>query len=93
MLIWKLNPGLPVLVQRGKELQQSWFRIRDNRTDQRSTRTIAKVGGLVGKVLEIDERTRFTRDYILYVRRVRIACRDIVKVPKTVESILGVLSA
>jgi hypothetical protein len=30
---------------------------------------------------------------IIYVRRVRIDCRDIVKVPKTAESILGVLSA
>jgi hypothetical protein len=41
--------------------------------DQRSIRTIAKVGGLVGKVIEIDERSRFRADYI----RVKIACRDL----------------
>jgi len=40
---------------------------------------------LVGKVLEIDERTRFRHDYV----RARIACRDITKVPRTAESSLG----
>lgn len=53
--------------------------------DQRSVRTIAKVGGLVGKVIEIDEKTRFRLDYV----RMKIACRDVFKVPKTAESTLG----
>jgi hypothetical protein len=39
----------------------------------------------VGKVLEIDEKTRFRHDYV----RVRIACRDITEVPRTAESTLG----
>jgi len=69
------------------ELQQAWFRIWDIPTDQRSIRTCAKVGGLVGKVLEIDEKTRFRHDYV----RVKIACRDITKVPRTVESTLGLV--
>jgi hypothetical protein len=46
----------------------------------------AKVGGLVGKVLEIDEKTRFKHDYV----RAQIACRDITKVPRTTESTLGI---
>jgi len=40
-------------------LQQAWFRVKDIPPDQRSMRTIAKVGGLVGKVTKIDETTRF----------------------------------
>jgi hypothetical protein len=53
--------------------------------DQRSLITLAKVGGMVGKVTEIDEKTRFRVDYV----RLRIACRDITKVPKTAEGVLG----
>ena len=68
------------------ELQQAWFRIWKIPTDQRSIRTVAKVGGLVGKVLEIDEKTRFRHDQV----RVRIACRDITKVPRSAESTLGI---
>lgn len=66
-------------------LQQAWFRIWDISPNQRSIRTVAKVGGLVGKVIEIDEKTRFRHDYV----RVKIACRDITKVPRTAESALG----
>jgi len=69
------------------ELQQAWFRVWDIPTNQRSIRTCTKVGGLVGKVLEIDEKTRFRHDYV----RVKIACRDITKVPRTAESTLGLV--
>ena len=51
-------------------LQQAWFRVKDIPRDQRSIRTIAKVGGLVGKVMEIDEKTRFRADFV----RVKITC-------------------
>lgn len=53
--------------------------------DQRSLITLAKVGGLVGKVTEIGEKTRFRVDYV----RLRIASRDVSKVPKTAEGVLG----
>jgi hypothetical protein len=53
--------------------------------EQRSLVTIAKVGGLVGKVIEIDERTRLRNEYV----RARIACRDVTAVPGVVESSLG----
>lgn len=43
------------------------------------------MGGLVGKVLEIDEKTRLRHDYV----RMKIACSDITKVPRTIESTLG----
>jgi hypothetical protein len=43
------------------------------------------VGGLVGKVVEIDEKTRVRNEYV----RVRIAYRDVSVVPCTVESSLG----
>jgi hypothetical protein len=66
-------------------LQLAWFRVKDIPTDQRSLRTIAKVGGLVGKVMEVDEQTRFRADYV----RLKITCRDILKVPRTAESTLG----
>jgi hypothetical protein len=53
--------------------------------DQRSLITLAKVEGLVGKVTEIDEKAKFRVDYV----RLRIAYKDISKVPKTAEGVLG----
>ena len=43
------------------------------------------MGGLVGKVVEIDESSRFRYDYV----RLKISCRDVTKVPKTTEGTLG----
>lgn len=43
------------------------------------------MGGLVGKVVEIDESSRFRYDYV----RLKIACRDVTKVPKSIEGTLG----
>lgn len=67
------------------ELQQGWFRVTNIPDDQRSILTIGKVTGLVGKVAELDERTRFRVDYV----RMKIACRDVTKVPKSAEAVLG----
>jgi preprotein translocase subunit YajC len=53
--------------------------------DQRGIRTIAKVGGLVGKTISIDENTRYNPDYV----RVKIACREIAEVPESAEGNLG----
>ena len=53
--------------------------------EQRGLRTIAKIGGLVGKTLIIDESTRFNRDYV----RMKIACRNIDLVPPSAECSLG----
>lgn len=66
-------------------LQSAWFRASGIPADQRSIRTLAKVGGLVGKVVEIDEGTRYRYDYV----RLRIACRNVSKVPKIAEGTLG----
>lgn len=67
------------------ELQQGWFRVVNIPDDQISIITLAKVGGLVGKVTEIDEKARFRVHYV----RLKIACRDVSNVPKTVEGTLG----
>jgi hypothetical protein len=67
-------------------LQQDWFRVTNIPDDQQSIITLAKVGGLVGKVTEIDEKARFRVDYV----RMKIACRDITKIPKTAEGVLGI---
>ena len=66
-------------------LQTTWFRVSGILADQRSSKTLAKIGGLVGKVMEIDEGSRYRYDYV----RHKIACRDVTKVPKTAESFLG----
>jgi hypothetical protein len=66
-------------------LQSAWFRVTKIPADQRSVKTLAKVGGLVSKVLEIDEGSRFRYDYV----RLKIACRDVTKVPRTAEGTLG----
>jgi len=46
---------------------------------------VSKVGGLVGKVLEIDEKTRLRPEYV----PMRIPCRDVTKVPRKAEGTLG----
>lgn len=81
----KIVPWSPNLGAKG-ELQVAWFRVKDILADQRSIRTCAKVGGLVGKVMEIDERTRLRSEYV----RMKIACRDILKVPRVAEGNLGI---
>lgn len=54
------------------ELQQAWFRVKGIPADQMAIKTIAKVGGLVGKTIDIDEKTRNRNDYA----RILLACRD-----------------
>lgn len=56
-------------------------------SDQRSIKTIAKVGGLVGKTIEIDETTRNRNDFV----RIKLACRDVSQVPNSAENTLGML--
>lgn len=80
----KIDVWSPIVGAKGV-LQSSWFRVSGILTDQRSLRTLAKAGGLVGKVIEIDECSRYRYDYV----RLRIACRDVSRVPKTAESTLG----
>lgn len=70
-----------------KKNYSAWFRVRGIPIDQRSIKTIVKVGGLVGKTVSIDEKTRHKSDYI----RVKIACRDIMQVPASAESALGLM--
>ena len=55
--------------------------------DQRSTKTIAKVGGLVGKVMAIDEKYRFRTDFL---RIKKLSCRDVTQVPAVAERSLGI---
>jgi hypothetical protein len=66
-------------------LQSAWFRVSNIPADQRSIRTLAKVGGLVGKVIDVDEGSRYRYDYV----RLKIACRDVTRVPRTAEGTLG----
>ncbi|KAG2591038.1 hypothetical protein PVAP13_5NG450180 [Panicum virgatum] len=67
------------------QLQQAWFKVCGIPIDQRGLCTIAKIGGLVGKTVSIDEQTRFRHDYV----RVKVACRDIRQVPPSAECNLG----
>lgn len=66
-------------------LQSRWFRVTKIPTNQRSLMTLAKVGGLVGKVIAVDEESRYRYDYV----RLKIACRNVAKVPRTAEGTLG----
>ena len=63
------------------QLQQAWFKVRGIPIDQRSIRTIAKIGGMVGKTVAIDERTRFNHEFV----RVKISCRYLTQVPSSTE--------
>lgn len=80
----KIEAWTPSVGSKGM-LQTAWFRVSNIPADQRSIRTCAKVGGLVGKVLDVDESTRYKYDYV----RMKIACRDVKRVPKTTEGTLG----
>ncbi|PWZ38285.1 hypothetical protein Zm00014a_041421 [Zea mays] len=79
-----IDPWSPAVNAKGS-LQKGWFRISGIPMEQRSLVTIAKVGGLVGKVVEVDEKTRLRNEYV----RARIACRDVTAVPGVVESAIG----
>ncbi|KAG2602427.1 hypothetical protein PVAP13_5KG678600 [Panicum virgatum] len=67
------------------QLQQAWFKVGGIPVDQRGLRTIAKIGGLVGKTMQIDESTRFNRDFV----RIKIACRNVELVPPSAECNMG----
>jgi len=76
-----VEPWTSAISSKG-QLQQAWFRVRGIPVDQRGLRTIAKIGGLVGKTMAIDEGTRFSKDFV----RVKIACRNIDLVPSSAKS-------
>ena len=76
-----VEPWTSAMGARG-QLQQAWFRVSGIPIDQRGLIKIAKIGGLVGKTLVIDERTRFNKDFA----RLKIACRYVNKVPYSAES-------
>jgi hypothetical protein len=67
------------------KLEQAWFKVRGIPIDQRGVRTIAKVGGLVAKSVEIDENTRYNPEFV----RIKIACRDLMEIPESAEGNLG----
>lgn len=77
----KIEAWTPAIGVKGM-LQTAWFKVSGIPTDQRSIKTLAEVGGLVGKVIEIDEGSRFIYDYV----RLKIACREVSRVPKTAET-------
>ena len=76
---WSSNLGAKV------QIQHAWFKVKGIPLDQRGLRTIAKIGGLVGKTMVIDESTRFNREFV----RVKIACRNVDLVPASAECALG----
>jgi hypothetical protein len=63
------------------EIEQAWFRVRGVPYDQRSVATMTYVGSLVGATAEVDKSTLHRTNYV----RVKIASRDISKVPAIVE--------
>lgn len=81
---FSVEPWTSVVNAKG-QLQQAWFKLGGILADQRGLRTIAKIGGLVGKTIQIDESTRFNRDFV----RVKIACRNVDLVPPSAECNLG----
>ncbi|CAL4952032.1 unnamed protein product [Urochloa decumbens] len=80
----EVSPWNSAIGAKGR-LQMGWFRVSGIPVDQRSIKTIAKVGGLVGKTVAIDESTRFKPEYV----RMQIACRDLKEVPASAEGTLG----
>lgn len=75
-----IKPWSPAIGAKG-ELQTAWFRVTGIPNDKRSFKTLAYVGSLVGATVEVDEKSLARTDYV----RVKIACRDVSKVPPTAE--------
>jgi hypothetical protein len=67
------------------ELQLGWFRVRGIPSEQRSIKIVAKIRGLVGKTITIDEKTRLKGEYV----RMRIACSYVKQVLAKAEGTLG----
>jgi hypothetical protein len=67
------------------KLQDAWFRVRVVPYDKRSEETLAYMGSLVGRTLEVDKSTLSRVDYV----RVRIGARDVSKVPEVAEGSIG----
>lgn len=80
----KIEAWAPSVGSKGR-LQTAWFRVSNIPADQHSIKTLSKVGALVGKVIEIDEGSRYRYDYV----RLKIACREVARVPRTAEGTLG----
>ncbi|CAN6285278.1 unnamed protein product [Urochloa humidicola] len=75
---WNSNVGAKA------EIPSAWFRIFDIPVDKRTEKVACYVGSLVGVPLEVDKANLKRFEYV----RVKIGCRDITKVPATVEGLL-----
>lgn len=67
------------------QLDLAWFRIKGIPMGKRSIPNIWRIASLVGKAKEVDQDAVMKFDFV----RVKIACRDINKVPAVVEGVLG----
>lgn len=72
MLRSRLNHGIQQWVLKGS-CMKLLSRVSGILSDQRGLRTIAKVGGLVGKTMSIDESSGFKKKFA----RTKIAGRDV----------------
>lgn len=75
-----ISPWTPAVGAKG-ELQTAWFRVKGVPYDKRNPKTVAYVGSLFGATVEVDDKSLTRTDYV----RIKIACRDITKVPPTAE--------
>lgn len=78
-----VKPWSPAIGAMG-ELQRAWFRVKGIPYDKRSTKTLAYVGSLVGVTTKVDESTLSKLDYV----RMKIACKDITKIPPSAEGVI-----
>jgi hypothetical protein len=68
------------------ELETVWFRISGLPTEKRSEKRAAYVASLVGILVEVDKNNLKRWEYV----RVKIGCKDILKVPATAEGLLDI---
>jgi hypothetical protein len=66
------------------EIETVWFRIFGIPAEKRTEKRAAYVASLVGIPIEVDKNNLRKWDYV----RVKIGCRDVSKVPATVEGLL-----
>ncbi|CAN6199371.1 unnamed protein product [Urochloa humidicola] len=75
---WNTNAGAKA------ELTTAWFRIFNIPVERRTEKVACYVGSLVGVPIEVDKASLKRYEYA----RVKLGCRDITKIPASVEGLL-----
>jgi hypothetical protein len=82
-VVIKVEKWNPTIGSKGP-LDVAWFRISNIPFEKRSYSNVCMVASKVGLPMEVDRDSLYINDYV----RVKIGCRDVTKVPASVDGVL-----